>query len=59
MNPSIARDLKTIFDYMDGALSLEEAALQLENTDMTLDEVKEFLRQQPRYNVVYLNEHRV
>ena len=58
MTPSVAQDLKTLFDYMDGKLSLEEAALQLEDADLTLDEIREFLRQQPRYNIVYLNEHR-
>ena len=58
MTPSVAQDLKTLFDYMDGKLSLEEAALQLEDVDLSYEEVKEFLKKQPRYNVVYLNEYR-
>ena len=56
---TMASDIKTLFDYVDGKLSLEEAALQLEDADLTLDEIKEFLKQQPRYNIVHLNEHRV
>lgn len=59
MTPSIAQDLKTLFDYMDGELSLHEAALRLEDADISYQEAIEFLKKQPRYNVVHLNEYRV
>ena len=56
---TIHNDITTLFDYMDGKLSLHEAALLLEDIDLSYEEIREFLKKQPRYNVVHLNEYRV
>ena len=56
---TIRNDITTLFDYMDGKLSLHEAALLLEDIDLSYEEIREFLKKQPRYNVIQLNEHKV
>ena len=46
--------LKIIFDYMDGDINLEDAvtAMQAADPNVTYEEVKEMLLEQPRDNVM-------
>ena len=51
-------ELGVIFDYMDGKLSLDEAADQLQCSDLCYREVRDFLISQPRFNIVHLEDHK-
>ena len=51
-------ELGVIFDYMDGKLSLDEAAEQLQGPDLCYREVRDFLIMQPRFNIVHLEDHK-
>ena len=53
-----ASELGVIFDYMDGKLSLDEAAEQLQGPDLCYREVRDFLMTQPRFNIVHLEDHK-
>ena len=46
--------LKIIFDYMDGDINLEDAVTAMQEADpnVTYEEVKEMLLEQPRDNVM-------
>ena len=51
-------ELGVIFDYMDGKLSLDEAADQLQGPDLCYREIRDFLLSQPRFNIVHLEDHK-
>tara|TARA_R100001510_G_C7654630_1_gene213362 strand:+ start:1431 stop:1625 length:195 start_codon:yes stop_codon:yes gene_type:complete len=51
-------ELGVIFEYMEGNLSLDEAAKQLQGPDLCYREVRDFLMTQPRFNIVHLEDHK-
>ena len=53
-----ASEIAIIFDYMDGKLSLDEAIHELEGGDLCYREIREFLLQQPRFNVYHMDDHK-
>ena len=58
MTVGVANQLKTLFDYMDGNVSLDEAIHQMTASGSECNEttLRELLLNAPRFNVHHLRE---
>lgn len=59
MTVGVATQLKTLFDYMDGNVSLNEAINQMlaSGSECTETTLRELLMNAPRFNVLHLHEY--
>ena len=58
MTFGVATQLKTLFDYMDGNVSLDEAIHQMtaSGSECTETTLRELLLKAPRFNIHHLHE---